>query len=397
MSVFDPDIPTTEHLRRDRTSAKWRDCPADLLPMFIAEMDFEVAPEIQRALIDRVGRSDLGYADSLTDLADAFAEFAEARWGWRPDPQYISGAPDVSFGVKAALRHMLPAGARVALTTPVYPSFFQYLVELGFECVEIPLAGEGRDTHLDIDALERAFAAEGSERVHGMILSNPHNPHGIAHLSEHLEALARIAADHDTFIVSDEIHATLTHHGVTFTPFAPIAARAGATSVTVTSASKGWNIAGTKCALVYAPPEIAPDSLREYLAVSLGYSVSILGREASTVAFRDSVAWLDAAITHVSANATLLTELLAEHVPGAKYTPPRTSYLAWIDLREAGLEDDPARTLHTEARVFASDGALFGETGAGHIRLNLGCSEAVLREAIERIGRVVRDRATHPR
>ena len=390
MNAFPLDIPSPEQLRRDRTSAKWIDCPEEMLPMFIAEMDFAVAPEIERALVERVTRSDLGYASTLTDLADAFAAFASARWGWRPDPRYISGAPDVSFGVKAVLRHLLPAGARVALTTPVYPSFFGYLEELGFECVEVPLAGDGTDARLDTAALARAFGGSESARVRGMILSNPHNPHGIAHAPEDLHALARVAAEHGTVIVADEIHAPLTHHGVTFTPFAPIAAEHGTTSVTVTSASKGWNIAGTKCALVYAPPEIAPDSLREYLDVSLSFSVSILGREASTVAFRDSVPWLDAAIDQVSKNAALLADLLAEHLPGATYTPPQASYLAWIDLRHAGLGDDPARTLYDEAHVHVSDGALFGAAGAGHIRLNLGCSEGLLREAVARMGRVAK-------
>src|SRR5699024_3707239 len=127
----------------------------------------------------------------------------------------------------------------------------------------------------------------GDERVHALILSNPHNPHGIVHDRDTLTALAAAAARHGTLIIADEIHAPLTHHGVRFTPFAPLAEAAGTLSVTVTSASKGWNIAGTKCALIYAPPATSPDSFREYLAVSLSTSASILGRTASIVAFRD--------------------------------------------------------------------------------------------------------------
>lgn len=352
------DIAPLEQLRRDRTSAKWINCPDDVLPMFIAEMDFTVAPEIQEALIDQVRRSDLGYANDLTELAEAFAGFAETRWGWRPDPRYISGAPDVSFGVITALRHLLPSDARVALATPVYPSFFGYLNELGFECVEVPLARGGSDTHLDIPALERAFAGDDGP-VHAMILSNPHNPHGIAHTPEHLEALARIAA---------------------------IAERNGTTAIVVSSASKGWNIAGAKCAIVYAPPALAPDSLREHLDLALGYSASILGRAAGTVAFRDAVPWLDGAIHRIQRNAHLTAELLAEHLPAARYTPPRASYLAWIDLRDTPFASDPAGILLREARVNVSDGSFFGKGGEGHIRLNLGCDEDLLREAIRRFG-----------
>lgn len=385
MTVFNVESPSISDLRSDRTSVKWANCHEDVIPMFIAEMDYSVDPRIQKALIDQIGQSDLGYSGELTELIDAFASFAKDRWDWAPDTEYFYGAPDVSFGVKAALRHMLPVGSRIAFTTPIYPSFFNYLVDLGFECVEIPLIGEGTEMRIDVDALAQAFAGDGMERVHGMILSNPHNPHGIVHTRDDLTLLAEAAAQHDAFIVSDEIHAPLTHKGSTFTPFAPLAAAAGAQSVTVTSASKGWNIAGTKCAFIYAPPEIAPDSLRDYIQASLGYSTSILGRTASIVAFRDCVSWLDAAIDRVTKNSVLLAELLDEHLPGARYTPPQASYLAWIDLRDAELGEVPAETLFDQARVHVSDGAGFGEAGKGFIRLNLGCSPELLREAVERM------------
>lgn len=376
-----------ETLRQERTSIKWAGCQSGVLPMFIAEMDFTVDERIREALIAQIERSDLGYSGDLSGLVGAFADFAADRWAWQPEREFFYGAPDVSFGVKAVLRHLLPEGARVALATPSYPSFFGYLTELGVECVEIPLAGSGETLHLDTDAIDRAFGASGADRVHAMVLSNPHNPHGIAHSAADLEALAASAARHGAIVIADEIHAPLVHHGVTFTPFAPIAAAAGTTSVTVTSASKGWNIAGTKCALIYAPPATSPDSLREYLTVALSGSTSILGRTASQVAFADCRDWLDRAITQVSSNGRLLAELLAEHVPGARYTPPKTSYLAWIDLSDAGLGPTPALTLLEKADLIVSDGATFGANGHGCIRLNLGCSEEVLREAVARMGR----------
>lgn len=388
MTLSHLDIAPLPHLRRDRTSTKWLHCPEDVLPMFIAEMDFTIAPEIQEALIDQVRRSDLGYANDLTDLADAFAGFAETRWGWRPDPQYLFPATDVSVGVITALRHRFPNGARVALATPVYPSFFSYLTELDFECVEVPLTGGGSATHLDLPALERAFAGHDGAPVQAMILSNPHNPHGIVHTPDHLDQLARIAADHGTFIVADEIHAPLTHHGVTFTPFAPVAERNGTEAIVVTSASKGWNIAGAKCALLYAPPSLTSDVFRERILPTLGFSASILGRTAGTVAFRDAVPWLDRAIERIEQNAQLTADLLTVLLPAAGYTPPRASYLAWIDLRDTALAEDPARLILEQARVNVSDGRMFGAGGAGHIRLNLGCSEEILREAVARIARV---------
>lgn len=383
MSAHDLHVAPVEVLRRERTSVKWANMPEDVIPMFIAEMDFTVAEPIREVIKAHADRSDLGYAGDLGELFEAFTSFADARWEWRPDPAHFFVAPDVSFGVKAALRQAVPRGGTVALATPVYPSFFGYLNDLGMDCVEIPLIeDEGGEWRMDIAALEAAFA-EG--RVDALILSNPHNPHGIAHTRQDLEGLAQAAANHGVFIVSDEIHAPLTHHGVTFTPFAPIAAARGVQSVTVTSASKGWNIAGTKCALVYAPPEIASAPLRNYLEVSLSFSASILGRSASTVAFRDGVPWLDAAITQIERNARLLNELLKEHLPGARLTVPRASYLAWMDLRDAGLGADPWRTIRDHARVLTNDGATFGRAGEGHVRMNIGCAPDLIREAVARM------------
>lgn len=380
---------TAELLQNTRSSVKWADREEGLLPLFIAEMDFPLAPEISTALIDQIERSDLGYAEDVSELATAFSNFSNDRWGWCPDPADFYSATDVSFGIKAALRHMLPPGSRVALTTPVYPSFFGYLTELGFECVEIPLIGEGAAARIDVDAIEASFAGKGQQPVQAVILSNPHNPHGIAHSRADLEALATAAAKHAAFIVSDEIHAPLTHHGVEFTPFAPLAEAAGTPSVTVTSASKGWNIAGTKSALVYAPTTLAPDSLRAYLLLTLNYSMSILGRTANTVAFRDCGYWLDAVISQVEDNAQQLTALLQEHVPRAKYTPPRAGYLAWVDLTECDLGESPAQTIFERQLVKLSDGALFGAVGKGWVRLNLGCAPELLREAVRRIGAAV--------
>lgn len=376
---------TPENLRATRTSVKWATAPEDVLPMFIAEMDYEIDQQIQDALIAQIKNSDLGYTGNLSELVAAFSDFADKKWGWKPDQGSFFGAPDVSFGVKAALRHSVPAGGRVALTTPVYPSFFGYLKELGFECVEVPLIEGSSGLEVDTASLTRLFAAEGTERVHALILSNPHNPHGIVHSKRVLEDLARASAATGALIVSDEIHAPLVHDPGQFNPFAPIAEALRANSVIVTSASKGWNIAGTKCAIIYAPETIASREMREYIDLALGFSVSILGRTASTVAFRDCSGWLETTIERVQQNTLLLDKLLKEHLPEAKYTPPMSSYLGWINLRDCGLGENPAETLFKKARVMVSDGRDFGETGSGYIRLNLGCSPEVLTEAIERI------------
>jgi len=375
-------------LRAQRTSIKWSRYPDDVLPLFVAEMDFTVAPVVQQAIIDRVRASDTGYLDGPGELAQVFADFARDRWGWQIDPAFVHLCTDVSVGVVEALRIALPDGGRVALPVPVYPSFFEMLEELPVDIVEVPLvplAGHPGE-RLDLDGLAAVFAADPG--IDALLLCNPHNPHGVLHSAEELAELARLAAQHDVFVVSDEIHAPLTHRGRTFSPFAPIAAAAGARSVTVTSASKGWNLAGTKCAVVVAASE-TDNELLTALPPEVACRASILGLHANIAAFRDAREWLDAVIAQVERNVALLEELVASSLPEVRFTPPQAGYLAWLDFRGTNIAADPFTAILNDARVALGNGEHFGRGGAGFVRVNLACAPDTLREAIRRITRIV--------
>lgn len=380
-SALDPQL-----LRDQRTSLKWTRFPADTLPMFVAEMDFAVAPEIRATLVERVEASDLGYLEGPGPLADAFAGFARERWGWDVPLEHIHLATDVATGIVEALRVLAPHGTRLALPTPIYPGFFEMLEELPFEVIEIPLAAQatGALARLDLPAIERVFASG----IDAFLLCNPHNPHGSVHTRDELTALAELAAAHGVAVISDEIHAPLTHASETFTPFAPIAAAAGTLAVTATSASKGWNIAGTKCSLIIAADARANEILAS-LPPETTTRASILGLHASVAAFTLGGAWLDRAIAQIESNTRLLAELVAEHLPGARLSVPRAGYLAWLDLREAGLGPNPYERVLTEARVAFNDGAHFGSGGAGHVRANLACAPDTIREAVRRIAAIL--------
>lgn len=376
-------------LQAQRTSIKWTRFP-DALPMFVAEMDFAVAPEIRRALVERITASDIGYVDSPGPLAPAFADYAQEAWGWTVHHSYVHLATDVATGIVEALRVARPNGGRLALQTPTYPGFFEMLEELKFTVVELPLSGTlasetGSSVRLNLDAIEQEFA----DGVNAFILCNPHNPHGTVFSDFELRELARLAAQHDVFVVSDEIHAPLTHSGASFTPFAPIAAEAGALSVTTTSASKGWNLAGAKCSVIVAADDRAHRLLRNLPPETVTRS-SILGLHASVAAFTDARAWLSRTIAQIEANQALLAHLIAERLPGVKFAPGSAGYLAWLDLRGAGLGDDPAGRILREARVALNDGRHFGLGGAGHARMNLACAPDTIREAIDRIARLER-------
>ncbi|WP_449281026.1 MalY/PatB family protein [Leucobacter sp.] len=382
-------------LRTQRTSLKWTRYPADVLPLFVAEMDFAVAPVVQQALIDRVLASDTGYLDGPGPLAPAFAGFARDRWGWEVPHDHVHLATDVATGIVESLRLFRPAGGRIALPTPVYPSFFEILDEVPFEVVQIPLVStatdpvertESPEARLDLDRIERLFASDPG--VDAFLLCSPHNPHGLIHSADELAVLARLAAQYDVFVVSDEIHAPLAHVGQAFTPFAPLAAAAGALSVTTTSASKGWNLAGTKCSVIVAADARANEILRR-LPPEVACRSSILGLHASVAALVDGRDWLDRAIAQFEANDRLLGELVRDRLPGVRRTRPRAGYLAWLDFRDAGLGDDPSRRILFDARVALNNGASFGEGGSGHARLNLACAPDTIREAVDRIARIL--------
>lgn len=399
-----------ERLRPQRNSIKWVRYPADVLPLFVAEMDFAVAPEIRRALTTAVESSDIGYVNDAGPLAAAFADFAEHRWAWHVPDDHVHLATDVATGVVESLRLVSPRTGRLVLPTPCYPGFFEMLQELPFEVVSVPLAGTERPSPitsgsdgaspadratasdaaaahpvgLDLALIEREFEA-GAD---AFLLCNPHNPHGVPFSKHELEALAALAAKHEVFVVSDEIHAPLTHRGQTFTPFAPVAAAAGALSVTTTSASKGWNIAGAKCSVIVAAEERANALLRR-LPPEVLTRTSLLGLHANTAAFSEGRDWLDRAIVQIEANQALFERLVSDRLPDVRYVPSHAGYLAWLDLRDAGLGADPAARILDEAKVALNAGHHFGLGGDGFARLNLACAPDTLIEAVGRIARLL--------
>jgi cystathionine beta-lyase len=383
---FGPARPL-EQLYATRSSIKWRRYPADVLPVFVAEMDFDVEPAVLDRVAETLRNSDTGYLDSAGPLAPAFARFAHDSWGWQVDTDWVHLATDVTVGVVEALRLALPeAGGRVVLTPPVYPPFFEMIEEADAIAVTVPLL-EHEGWALDLAGIEAAFAAG----VDALLLCNPQNPTGRCHSLAALEALARLAAAYDVFVVSDEVHAPLAHPGTVFTPFAPVARAAGARAVTVTSASKAWNLAGLKCAVVVAAEERSA-ALLTRLPEELAARTSILGLHA-TVAALTCLDWRDGLLDLLVANVRLLEAELAVHAPSVTAIRPDAGYLVWLDFRATGLGDDPARVLIDEGRVALNSGLAFGEPGRGFARLNLACDPSTVVEAVRRIAATVDARA----
>jgi cystathionine beta-lyase len=379
MSALNPELTELpiQRLRR-RRSAKWARYPSDVLPAFVAEMDFPLAEPVKLALMAAVEVDDCGYAwpDEL-GLAEAFAEFAQSRLGWEVDPAAVSPSSEVVGAITAVLRALTRPGQRVAINTPVYHPFFAVIEELQCELADAPLGSDG----LDPDAIERAFA----DGAVALILCSPHNPTGTVPSREQLTAIAAAAARHGAWVLADEIHAPLALPGGRHVPFLSVSEAAAERGIAFCSASKAFNIAGLHCAqIVTASPNAA--AVIERLPVSARHC-GHLGAIASVAAFRDGGPWLDDVIAVLDHNRRLLAELLAELLPEVGYVQPQAGYLAWLDLRAFGAGDDPAEAILERGRIALSPGPSFGSQGAGFARLNIGTAPALLEEAVERIAK----------
>jgi cystathionine beta-lyase len=385
LSFPDVDDLSLERLEA-RRSAKWTTYPADVLPAFVAEMDFPLAPAIREVLHHAIERSDTGYP-SPEPLGEAFAGFAAERYDWRVEPGNVRAVADVMTGVSELLAGLSVPGDQVVVSPPIYPPFFSVTSGLGRRVVEAPLARSEDGFELDLDALEQRFAL--GARVY--LLSHPHNPTGRSFRRAELEGLASLAVRYGVLVISDEIHAPLTLPGARHLPFLSLSGEACECGVAIVGASKAWNIAGLKCALIVTASPRMESRLAAALSSHLRYHVGHLGVLASLAAFERGTPWLDSVLAYLDVNRGLLGTLLAEHLPGVVYLPPEAGYLAWLDCRALELGDDPAAVFLERGRVALSPGPGFGTQGLGFARLNFATSSMLLTEAVMRMTAATRD------
>ena len=376
-----PEVTTADSMDvlRTRTSEKWGLYPPDVLPMFVAEMDFPLAPAIRDALHDALDRGDTGYINPRdTGVLEAFASFAGDQWGWTPSPERMGITTDVSVVIVESLRRLVEPGKGVIITPPVYPPFYDMIPEAGGTVVEVPLRDEGTSYTLDLPGIEQALAA-GARAV---LLCNPHNPVGLVHSREELAELAAVVDRHGAYVVSDEIHAPLTHAGVAFTPYLDVSDAARRHGIAAESGSKAFNLAGLKCAMFVADSEPMAQLIAS-LPAEVTFRTGLFGLIATREGFANSRDWLAGTIAAIESNLTLLAEDLGTRLPEVQLRAPSASYLAWLKIPELG--DDPAAGIRARGKVALSRGIDFGPQGAGYARMNVACAPETITEAVHRI------------
>jgi cystathionine beta-lyase len=381
------EVPHLSELQT-HTSAKWRDFPSDVLPLHVAEMDFPVAEPIRNKLIEMISHSDLGYLGSIPELGTGFQKFAAQRWGWNVDPLQVRAATDVGVAVVEIVRAFANPGDSILISSPVYHNFYSWINETKLNLVDVPFERTGDESknpwQINWEGIEKAY--QSGLKIH--LLCSPHNPLGRIYSEEELLRIVALAKSHNVLVISNELHAPLTFKGEKFTPILSLGSDAQSLSIVVTAASKGWNIAGLKCALIITQNEALNTKLAA-MPPAVHWRSSILGGFATAVAFSDGQPWLDEAIIALDHNRKMLQDLLTAKLPSVRYHIPQASYLGWLDLEALNLGENPSEKLLEKGKVAFNSGQSFSKQCSQYVRLNFATSPTIIAEAIDRIVKIV--------
>jgi len=387
MSDRQVSVPHLSILQTHR-SQKWRGFPKEVLPLPVAEMDFPVADPIRAILTQMVATSDLGYLGPIPELGLGFKKFAHERWNWDLDESQVRPATDVGVAVVEILRVFTQPGDSILINSPVYHNFYSWINETKLNKVDAPLERIGDEStnpwEINWDGIEKAYAS--GIKVH--LLCSPHNPLGKIYTKEELARFVDLADKHNVLIISNELHAPLTYKGNTYTPILSLGEKARRVSIVVTAASKGWNIAGLKCAMVVTQDAKLYARLNE-MPPAVHWRTSLLGAFATAVAFSDGGPWLDDVVSQLDENRHLIKNLLSAKLPSVRYHVPDNGYLAWLDVEALNLGEDPSQVLLEKGRVAFNAGHTFGAQTSQYVRLNFATSPEIITEAIDRIARSV--------
>jgi cysteine-S-conjugate beta-lyase len=377
---------TTAAMLRARGSVKWTTPGPDGFGAAVAEMDFGAAPAILDALAALSATANFGYLSPVLgrELVAACADFQQRRHGWAVDPELIHPVPDVIKALEIAITYYSKPGSPVILPTPAYMPFLSVPGQLGREIIQVRMHEEAGFFTLDLDAIDAAFRAGG----HLLIFCNPCNPLGRVYTEEEIAELTAVVDRHGGRVFADEIHAPLVYPGLRHIPYASTSDTAAAHTLTGTSASKGWNLPGLKCAQVILSSAADQERWAELGHVAWR-GASSPGVAANIAAYRRGEAWLDEVLAFLDENRRLLADLLARHLPQVRYRPPDGTYLAWLDCTAMNLDGSPGALLREQAQITVVDGPAFGEGGPGSFRFNFATPQPLLAEMIERAAAVL--------
>lgn len=371
--------------RRNSDSIKWALYGDDVLPLWVADMDFTSPPEVISLLQERVAHGVFGYACESKELKEIITGRMEALYRWRITPDDVILLPGVVAGFNLVCQAVVEPGESILMQPPVYPPFFKAPKYAEARGVYNPIDKDEHGTYrVDLNAFDEVL----EEDTRLFLLCNPHNPIGRVFSREELLGMAEICLRRGMVICSDEIHSDLVFSGYQHSPIASLDPEFAANTVTLIAPSKTYNIAGLECsALIVQNPELKNRIQRARRGLLGG--INLLGAAAGVAAYRYGDAWLREVLHMLEGNRDYLMKFLAEKIPQIKMIKPEATYLAWLDCRELNLPVSPAKYFLEHAKVGLNEGEDFGVQGKGFVRLNFGCSRETLTEALERMLRAI--------
>lgn len=359
----------------------------DVIPMWIADMDFETVPEVKEAIIKRAAQGIYGYSEIMDGYYDSIINWIEKRHNWRIEKEWLCISPGVVTAINIIVKALTHPGDKIVVQSPIYYPFFNSISRNGCEIVNNPLKFvEGR-YYIDFKDLEEKIK---DERVKLMILCNPHNPIGRVWTKEQLEEIGRICLQYGVIVISDEIHSDLIYKGYKHTSFPSISEEFAQNSIICTAPSKTFNLAGLQTSNIIIPNK----KLRKEYNIALenmGISrLNLFGVIGCEAAYRHGGEWLDQLLDYLEENKNFTKKYINEKIPKLKVIEPEGTYLLWVDCRELGMNaEELKRFMMTKAKVAFNEGFIFGEGGEGFERMNIACPRSILQEALKRIEEAV--------
>ena len=366
--------------RRGSDSAKWKKYGDEVLPLWVADMDFISAESVLRALHQRVDQGFFGYTRPTPELCSVIPERLKRLYNWAVRDEELFFLPGLVVGLNVSFQAYTGPGDGVLVQPPVYPHFVKDPVIHGRALVDPPLIPRGNTYEIDFDAFEGAI----TDRTKIFILCNPHNPVGRVYTRKELETMAEVCLRHHLIICSDEIHCDLLYPGFRHIPIASISPEVAERTVTLMAPSKTYNLAG----LSFGFAVIRNSELRTiWKNTSLGLisGVNIMGHVAALAAYKGGQEWLDQVLVYLKNNRDFLERYVAEKLPGLRMSKIEGTYLAWLDCKGAGIPGNPFDFFLKDAKVALNDGSDFGRGGEGFVRLNFACPRKTLTEALDRM------------
>lgn len=356
---------------------------SEVIPMWVADMDFQAAPAITDALRKRVEHGVFGYTKVPDEYYEAIINWFERRHGWTVSKEWILYTTGVVPAVSVAIKAMTRPGDGVIMHTPAYNCFFSSIHNNGCHLTESRLINDNGRFTMDYDNLER-LCSDPNNKV--MLLCNPHNPTGRMWSREELQRMADICHRHNVAIISDEIHCELTYNGNRYVPFGTV----DDTAVILGSPSKAFNIAGLQIANIICKDEELRNRIDRAININEVCDVNPFGVLALMAAYNDSEQWLDELCQYIWGNYKTLCGFFAEHLPQIKITPLEATYLVWADCRSLGMRSEELETLlEQKGKVKLSGGTLYGDAGEGFMRINIACPRERMMEGLRRMAKVI--------